>query len=758
MSEKFINPYNFIPISKEAPQRGKVERGGYSGVISYSLLTKTPLFIPNTSNDDAFRMGVADHKSYDFFSYNDLSNEDTSVEDSYYEPVIPGSEIRGMIRSNYEILTNSCLSAVEDDMVLSKRTNETFKPGLLKKVDNEKYELHAADDCLMRTKGANSLEDDWKSDSEHYSRKCYVQDSLKEGEKVYFDYVKRESRGNNGVLIKSKALAMNVTKEHIKGKTCGYVIKGEDGPEAKKKGTNITEKNQKHCCHIFVLQKMIIKSGLKLNILENVLKAYKDNGTHLYSEYNTQLDKFMKSTNSEEYFPVYYSFAGDNKEYVMLSPACITREVYKAKLGELLKEHNTCADKKSVCPACALFGMLYKGNNHNKAWQLTSRLRFADMYLGEEHRKNFKLEPQSVYMKKRTLPELSSPKLNNTEFYLSRPDDAWFWTYDYYVDKQGKVHFESPKLNGRKFYWHNMSPDTVECNASNLNVTVRPIREGIIFRGKLYFDNVTKEELDGIIYTLECGDAESIDTKRHGYKLGHAKPLGYGSVAITVDSVRLRDYSLDDGNRTICIQDKDYVDYGIPGFAEDIVRDYAIMTDFDAVNGENIAYPIPDTPESDGSRPVYKWFVENHKGYDHKRNRNIGMPNSRNQMVYVEYMAAMEPRLRSTGYNPSDSTSRVTGPRTERRISNYSDGTSQKNKSNNKACKVRITNYNENRTVAYFRTEDNVRGSLYFKDVCGAKYGKIDEALPLGLEVQVERLGKNADGYVKWKIISNDNN
>ncbi len=755
MSEKFINPYNFIPISKEAPRRGKVERGCYSGVINYSLLTKTPLFIPNTSNDDAFRMGVADHKSYDFFSYNDLSSENASVEDSYYEPVIPGSEIRGMIRSNYEILTNSCLSAVDGDMVLSKRTNETFKPGLLKKVTDEKYELYAADDCLMRTKGANSLEDDWKSDSEHYSRKCYIQDNLKEGEKVYFDYVKRETRSNNGVPIKSKPLAMNVTKEHIQGKTCGYVIKGEEGPEAKKKGTDITEKNQKHCCHVFVLQKRIIKSELELNTLKNVIKAYIDNGTHLYSEYKTQLDKFMKSTNSEEYFPVYYSYADDNKEYVMLSPACITREVYKAKLGELLNEHNTCDDKKSVCPACALFGMLYTVNNSNRAWQLTSRLRFADMYLGEEHRKSFKVEPQSIYMKKRTLPELSSPKLNNTEFYLKRPDDAWFWTYDYYVDKQGKVHFKSPELNGRKFYWHNMSMDVRDDKeANNLNVTIRPVRQGVRFEGKVYFDGITKLELDSIIFTLECGDTEPIDTKRHGYKLGHAKPLGYGSIAISVDSVRLRDYSLDDGNRTICIQDRDYVDYCIPGFSEDIVRDYAIMTDFDAVNGENIAYPIPDTPESDGSRPVYKWFVENHKGYDHKKNRNIGMPNSRNQMVYVEYMAAMKPRLLSTGYNPSDSTSSAAGPRTGRRISNYNGNTSQKNKFNNKPCKVRITKYNDKRTVAYFQSEDNVRGSLYFKDVLGAKNGKIDEALPLGSEVQVEHLGKNADGYDKWKLIS----
>ena len=87
------------------------------------------MFIPDSSNEKAFPMQGEDseHKSYDFFKYGG-------------EPVLPGSEIRGMLRSVYETLTGSCLSGIDDDMELVKRTNDIYKPGLIKKV-NGKYIL-----------------------------------------------------------------------------------------------------------------------------------------------------------------------------------------------------------------------------------------------------------------------------------------------------------------------------------------------------------------------------------------------------------------------------------------------------------------------------------------------------------------------------------------------------------------------------------------------------------------------------------------
>ncbi len=258
-SYQFVNPYNFIPLQGKRAKTPQKPEGGdtYTGVIHYSVLTKTPLFIPNTSNQDAFCIGVEDHKSYDFFSYTDLSNRKGSIKGEYYMPVIPGSEMRGMLRSNFEILTNSCMSAIDDDVVLSKRTNETFEPGLLRKNENGTYDLYAAEDCLVRTKGKNSLEDDWAPDNEHYIRQCYIQDDILEGTKVH---VEAEGRG------KCKTLAYNMsTKERAVHNDEGYVIKGEAGPEM----PAWNKKQQKHCCHVFIpYEDNIVQRDVPLDTLD----------------------------------------------------------------------------------------------------------------------------------------------------------------------------------------------------------------------------------------------------------------------------------------------------------------------------------------------------------------------------------------------------------------------------------------------------------------------------------------------------------
>ncbi len=133
---KFINPYNFIPMGTQKAKASKKDTDELvSGMITYSVWTKTPLFIPNTSYNKVYQDKQAheDHKSYQFYSYVNYQEQGSIEKIPYPKPVIPGSEIRGMFRSNYEILTNSCMSALDSDKKLSKRTMESYQPGLLQR-------------------------------------------------------------------------------------------------------------------------------------------------------------------------------------------------------------------------------------------------------------------------------------------------------------------------------------------------------------------------------------------------------------------------------------------------------------------------------------------------------------------------------------------------------------------------------------------------------------------------------------------------
>ncbi|WP_270465327.1 hypothetical protein [Holdemanella biformis] len=51
-NSRFVNPYNFISLPNKKA-KAYLDEDKHYGVIHYSITTKTPLFIPNSSNDKA---------------------------------------------------------------------------------------------------------------------------------------------------------------------------------------------------------------------------------------------------------------------------------------------------------------------------------------------------------------------------------------------------------------------------------------------------------------------------------------------------------------------------------------------------------------------------------------------------------------------------------------------------------------------------------------------------------------------------------
>ncbi len=70
-----------------------------------------------------------------------------------------------------------------------------------------------------------------------------------------------------------------------------------------------------------------------------------------------------------------------------------------------------------------------------------------------------------------------------------------------------------------------------------------------------------------------------------------------------------------------------------------------------------------------------------------------------------------------------------------------------------KIIEAKIEDYNAKKTSVILRTHDNKRASLFFKDIPGAKPGKIDEKFPKGTILEIQYEGKNDEGYDKWKFI-----
>lgn len=588
-TETFINPYNFIELNGEC----KREKNGIenrksikdennnrlmTGVINCTLISKTPIFIPNTTNDESIKSQEKEHKSYDFFSYNDISKKVELTEN----PIIPGSSVRGVIRSVYEALTDSCFGVVDNERTLYKRMPNLGDAGIVKIV-NSKLALYTCDVVKIRYK-----------EDEKKKIKCFYEElkDVEDGSKIW---------------VKGNKTATSVSLSKTNEDYAVYLIKGNDSDNKKYyTGFKINNKDNKL---IKFLNKDKdfdkLKELLALYSEERINQKYKDKEHNGYKEYEKVVDKFIKGEIIE--LPVYYKKYDDLDE-VYISPACITKEVYRNSLNEILEDmgkYNTCTDRTNLCEACNMFGMISDSGG------ISSKIRFTDGSLKEGQ--------TNVFGKMRTLKELLSPRISASEFYLKKNEDDDIWTYDYSGKwKEGKLAVSKgykPKIRGRKFYWNHKGDSIKTAEESNLNVTVRPVNSNKEFEFKVYFERVTEKELLNLLWTLSLGDNKKDSSMQH--KIGMGKPIGLGSVKIVVDSINERIVDLD-SDEIYCVKERmDLLDKMNDSIFENSKESLnAIKIAFDAkVPNGNIDYPEAKIIK-DGKAEIagYGWFMANRDG------------------------------------------------------------------------------------------------------------------------------------------------
>ena len=120
--QKVYWPHYFFPFTKAKVKRTNtppshitINKELYSGKIICTIKTLTPLIIPDTGE-------VKNDTKYNWFKIND-------------QLCIPGSEIKGMISSVFEALTNSCMRIFDEKKRLSWRMKaeklDQWKPGMI---------------------------------------------------------------------------------------------------------------------------------------------------------------------------------------------------------------------------------------------------------------------------------------------------------------------------------------------------------------------------------------------------------------------------------------------------------------------------------------------------------------------------------------------------------------------------------------------------------------------------------------------------
>lgn len=753
---RFLNPYNFISFPENRSEHYD-DTDVHTGVITYTITTRSPLFIPNTSSEHAFALETpeeVDHKSYDFYSYTELK-EGRDYRDVFETPVIPGSELRGMVRGIYETLTGSCMVVLNTEMLPVKRTAEVFKAALLHKEAGKEGRLGIveAEDCIYR-------------ESKDFRDKIFLRTDKQEGQKVFF----RRPGKRKG---KPTYISDCSGKKDLAHPDFGYLIKGMMGPK-----TGNLEKD-KHNCHIFIpnedseSEKKFGELGQDaIDRLKQVLISYREQpaaAEDCYKEYQRNLDKFLKQE-EEGYYPVYYSLIERHGEKLLyLSPASITKEISHHSIGELAGAFKPCESRIRRCPACDLFGMTGESNEES----LGSGIRFADAYVAQER------ENREYYDDIVTLEALGGPKLSNTEFYLERVTGADFWTYDYYT-KEGYTYPYHAKLRGRKYYWHQPGkklPKGIE--RTELNKSVRPVKSGVTFEGKLYFNRISERQLNQLLWILNGGNEEEQPVRGPiAFKLGGGKPLGFGSVELKVQNVTERYLSRE--NESVRYRNEVQTARRVPryeeaGFLPECREDFMTICSLHAADGRNVTYPITADQHGQPMTEGFKWFVSNHVGYDYKKSRKTGMPNARIQMQTlcalpkIQGVETLPEQISQSGRpqmwnrGAGDRYGRAGGQknylgRTDNwkgKQNNRSEGLRKGESAQNKQIIGEVEGYNEKKTTVLIKCEDGKTRKVYFRDISftQAKGGNVDLVLPLGVKVEIEYGGKQPNGYEQWKCI-----
>lgn len=506
--EFFINPYTFLEGSKTVNREEKEQLlESHTGVFVCRIYPKTPLLIPDVSKKEEIvdrKEKNTKNKEIKHFSYPFFRLED--------DPVIPGSSIRGPLRSVYEALTDSCYSTTRSGQYITARTKSPFLPGLLIK-ENGKWELHSATRYLLPMKdyGARPFDNgnifDYSKIINNY------------GGDVYFKGVKHTEniRGRN--VTQHRVLDTSEVKKP--GYEKGYYYIGEYINRKKYESIFKEKRIESSDCEIiekcFEQLKEIQKKYMDEKINQKFVSSREPGNKDHHGGYKqVDLKKFEEA--NDAVLPIWYkkNTNKDKKVEYYFSLANIGRFRYETSMDEILGKQDDgrmpCHDVKKLCKTCSLFGMV--GDEEG----FGSHIRITDAIF--EGTISEKKNPYN-------LTELRTPHPSYLPFYADVNDYS--------------LGYDAAECNikGRKFYRH-FIPDYEALRSldiKKIDSKMEGIGEGS-FKFKVYFENLTQEQLDELATLLCLGD-----NNKDGnlcFKLGHGKPLGFGSAKIVIESLEER--------------------------------------------------------------------------------------------------------------------------------------------------------------------------------------------------------------------------
>ena len=481
--------------------------------------------------------------------------------------MIPGSSLRGMIRSVYETITESCLSTMKPDTHLFSRAGaekkEIYKPGILKEKDGE-WKLYTVEkiykipDKNAYKKGKKikvKVKQSYRTEIENEVR-CLVADDntkFRMGDSV-------EPEIESGMYV-SKLSLVNESDQYV---YVGEAFSNKKFERVFKIGEEIND-----------LRENAVKTAMQL--LEETLKVYRNTAINkMYPDEHTGYADYEYAKKEKKVIPIWYQKDQKTKK-VKLSMACIGRIGYYTTLDDLVKKKVPCQNRKKLCSACNLFGMA-------REEAVGGRVRITDA----------RAKGEVKWQKNVKLKTLATPRYSYWPFYAKTN------SFKYPTD------YESPEveIRGRKYYWHipeaahnkDIYRDLRKEKDINQNMQSGYFNladTGSRFEFRIYYNEITTVQLDELKWTLCLGENQLNGNLCH--KLGRGKPLGLGSVKVCIINQTERrlspEYHLEIENNLEKLGGMLHKQYKS-------VTEIQRISDFNIMENKKVEYPMILCPES----------------------------------------------------------------------------------------------------------------------------------------------------------------
>ena len=545
-----LAPYNFVPLPEQVVavqptvdhSRYYPQPECYTGLIHCTLTTASPLYT----------RAALERVEYDDFKESKDKTEAFYVDPVTKDPVIPGSSLRGMVRTLVEIASFGKLDAVGETPLVYRAVGDVTDHG-----DNYRNRL-MKEDMIGYSGSGKRVHQYTPLMQAGYMKKLpgdrwQIEPAQKIGG-VSFARVNLDALERMQSRLTPVPGCRNAAIIYIQPGPYDY--QDVRGGFLRVKQSRVLRAAERPGPGL--IEATVARSGHMASKRSEAVIFPKDPqarpipvSDELQDDYDAQLSQEQQKLLGNrgafnEGQPVFYLM--ENDELVFFSHTMMMRLPYEKTPKDFVPKALRNPDQIDL--AEAIFGFVRQDKQRDEQSR-AGRVFFSDAHLSaDQDRGRLWLTDADAI----TLKILGGPKPTTFQHYLTQQEpDPQVERYtrdgrpqykkelaDYTAEQLGKA-----VLRGYKLYWHKGQVQLVDIQedtqklasakkADTQHTHVKPVAPGVNFAFTVRFENLTDVELGALLWALTLpGEAN----KAYRHKLGMGKPLGMGSVHVQAQLV-----------------------------------------------------------------------------------------------------------------------------------------------------------------------------------------------------------------------------